>query len=100
MVRALNDANVAVYALDLTPAEVRHSLEGGLNDLAQETGGRYFFNFATYRAPLDEIAQENGGYYLLSYRAEHPAGEDGFQSVRVRLADPSLRVRARDGYAF
>ncbi len=100
MVRALNDANVAVYTLDLTPTEVRHSLEGSLNDLADETGGRYYYNFATYRAPLDEIAQENGGYYLLSYRAEHPAGEDGFQEVRVRVADPSLQVRTREGYGF
>lgn len=100
MMRALNDANVAVYTLDLTPADVRHSLEGGLNELAEETGGRYYFNFATYRAPLDEIAQENGGYYLLSYRSEHPAGEDGFQEVEVAVADPSLRVRTREGYAF
>lgn len=100
MVRALNDANVAVYPLDLTPADVRHSLEGGLNDLAHETGGRYYFNSATYRAPLDEIAQENGGYYLLSYRSEHPADEDGFQDVKVRLTDPSLRIRTRQGYAF
>lgn len=100
MMRALNDANVAVYTLDLTPTDVRHSLEGGLNELAEETGGRYYFNFATYRAPLDEIAQENGGYYLLSYRSEHPAGEDGFQDVEVAVADPSLRVRTREGYAF
>jgi VWFA-related protein len=100
MVRALNDANVAVYTLDLTPRDVRHSLEGSLNDLAEETGGRYFYNFATYRAPLDQIAQENGGYYLLSYRSEHPAGKDGFQKVRVRVADPGLQVRTRDGYGY
>lgn len=100
MVEALNDNNVAVYTLDLTPADVRHSLEGSLSSLAEETGGRYYYNFASYGAPLAEIAQENSGYYLLAYRAEHPAGESGFQDVRVKVKDPSLKVRTRDGYAF
>ncbi len=100
MVRALNDNNVAVYTLDLTPVDVRHTLEGSLGSLANETGGRYFFNAVSYGAPLAEIAQENSGYYLLSYRAEHPAGESGFQDVTVRVKDPTLKVRARDGYAF
>ena len=100
MVRALNDNNVAVYPLDLTPADVRHTLEGSLSNLAEETGGRYYFNFATYGGPLAEIAQENSGYYLLSYRAEHPAGKSGFQDVTVRVKDPSLKVRTREGYGF
>lgn len=100
MMRALNDNNVAVYTLDLTPTDVRHTLEGSLSNLAQETGGRYFYNFASYGAPLAQIARENSGYYLLSYRAEHPAGESGFQRVRVRVKDPSLKLRTREGYGL
>jgi len=100
MTRALNDNNVAVYTIDLTPATVRHSLEGSLASLAEETGGRYYFNAVNYGIPLEQIARENSGYYLLSYRAEHPAGESGFQDVTVRVKDPSLKVRTRDGYGF
>lgn len=100
MVRALNDNNVAVYTIDLTPATVRHSLEGSMASLAEETGGRYYFNTVSYAVPLGQIARENSGYYLLSYRAEHPSGESGFQDVTVRVKDPSLKVRTRDGYGF
>ena len=100
MVRALNDNNVAVYTIDLTPATVRHSLEGSMASLAEETGGRYYFNAVSYAVPLEQIARENSGYYLLSYRAEHPADESGFQDVTVRMKDPSLKVRTRDGYGF
>lgn len=100
MVEALNDANVAVYTLDLTPADARHSLEGSLSSLASETGGRYYHLASSYDVPLTQIAQENSGYYLLSYSAEHPAGESGFQRVSVELKDPTLKLRTRDGYSF
>jgi len=100
MVRAINDNNVAVYTLDLTPAGVRHPLEGSLSSLAEETGGHYYSNFVNFATPLAQIAQENSGYYLLSYRAEHPAGKSGFQDVTVRVKDPSLKVRSRDGYGY
>lgn len=100
MVEALNDNNVAVYTLDLTPANARHSLEGSLSRLALQTGGRYYHLAASYDVPLERIARENSGYYLLSYRAEHPADESGFQEVSVELKDPGLKVRAREGYVF
>lgn len=100
MVHALNDNNVAVYTLDLTPVDVRHTLESSLSSLADETGGHYYFNSVSYSTPLAQIAQENSGYYLLSYRAEHPAGKSGFQDVTVKVKDPSLKVRSRDGYGF
>lgn len=100
MLEALNDSNVAVYTLDLTPNDVSHTLEGSLSELADDTGGRYFNRFVSFTSPLGQIAQENSGYYLLSYRSERPAGESGFQDVRIKLRDPSLELRAREGYAY
>ncbi|MEM7483021.1 MAG: VWA domain-containing protein [Acidobacteriota bacterium] len=100
MARALNDNNVAVYALDITPTNVRHALADSMSQLAQETGGRYFERFVRFGAPLKEVSKENGGYYLLSYRTEHPAGDSGFQKVDVELKDPSLRLRVRKGYGW
>lgn len=100
MVHALNDANVAVYAVDLTPSDVRHPLSNALNDLASETGGRFFDRFTSFLTPLRQISEENSGYYLLSYTARHPAGEEGFQQVSVKTVDPDLVVRARKGYEY
>jgi VWFA-related protein len=100
MSRALNDNNVAVYPIDLTPTGTFHTLSDFMNQIAADTGGRYFFNFTNFTTPLEQIAEENSGYYLLSYRAEKPAGEKGFQEVGVKTTNPEFRVRARKGYDY
>jgi VWFA-related protein len=101
MVEALNDNNVAVYPVEMTPANAASPFEAGLNDLASQTGGEYYFRFASFGGPLDQVAAENTGYYLLAYRATGDAAEaggDGFQRVEVRTTNPEFRVRARRGY--
>ena len=99
-VQALNANNVAAYTLDLTPPAVEHTLSDALNKLADDTGGRYFFNVTNFATPLDEVAKENNGYYLLSYSSEQPAGKSGFQEVDVRTTNPEFRVKARRGYEY
>lgn len=100
MERALNDANVAVYPVDVTPQGVTHPFENALSQVASDTGGRYYPYFTSFNTPLDRIAAESSGYYLLAYRATHPRGDSGFQSVEVDTVDPNLRVRARGGYSY
>lgn len=103
--QALNDANVAVYPITLAYDSLRRdpvieALSHSLSRLAADTGGRDFQTFANFAAPLKEVVADNGGYYLLSYSAEHPAGDSGYREVSVRTTNPALRVRARDGYRF
>ena len=98
--RALNDNNVAVYSLDLTPPAVEHTLSDSLNLLSNDTGGRYFFNVTNFSTPLDQVAKENNGYYLLSYESQQPAGKSGFQDVDVKTTNPEFRIKARKGYGY
>jgi VWFA-related protein len=98
--QALNDHNVAVYPVDLVPSETDYAMQSNMHRLADETGGRYFWNFTNFLTPLKQMGQENSGYYLLSYRATHPAGATGFQKVKVRLKNPEFKVKSRSGYAF
>ncbi|MEE8523213.1 MAG: VWA domain-containing protein, partial [Thermoanaerobaculia bacterium] len=100
MVAALNDHNVAVYPIDMMPQGFEHAQSHFLARLANETGGRYYENFVNFIVPLRQISKENAGYYLLSYQAEHPATDSGFQEVKVRARDKSIKVRARKGYRF
>jgi VWFA-related protein len=100
MVRALNDANVAVYTIDLAPLPVDLAIGDALALLATQTGGRYFDNVVAFTTPLEQIAQEASGYYLISYRATHPRGDAGFQRVEVTIGNPELQVKARAGYLF
>lgn len=100
MMQALNDNNVAVYGIDMTPAGVDNQMVNSLTHLALDTGGRSYTNFNNFIVPLEQVTDENSGYYLLSYRSRHPAGESGFQEVEVKAKNPEFRVRARSGYAY
>ncbi|HKH49789.1 MAG TPA: VWA domain-containing protein [Thermoanaerobaculia bacterium] len=100
MSRALNDSNVAVYPIDLNPTGTENMLSDFMNQIANDTGGRYFYNFTNFTTPLEQIASENSGYYLLSYRSEKPVGATGFQEVRVKTNNPEFRIRARKGYDY
>lgn len=105
MVRALNDSNVAVYPVDLIPSSfngslVSQALESSMSDLASDTGGRYYFNFVNFLTPLEQMERDTNGYYLVSYTSRHPAGEQGYQRVKVDVRNPDFNTRARRGYTF
>ena len=100
MERALNDHNVAVYTIDLTPRNVDRFQGLFLNRLALDTGGLYYRHQVSFLPALEQISQENAGYYLVSYQSEHRAAEVGYQRVKVRCRDPSVKLRARKGYRF
>lgn len=96
MIEELNGANAAVYAIDLMPAQVRHSLQGSLTDLATSTGGESFLEVLRFGVPLERIARETNGYYLVSVRTE-PGSGGGYRNVEVATINPEFRVRARGG---
>ncbi len=99
-VQALNDNNVAVYAMELVPTELEYDLSDALNELASGTGGRYFAKFVAFTTPLQQVASENSGYYLVSYRSTHAAGESGYQKVSVKVKNREFKVTAREGYRY
>jgi len=100
MEEALNDANMAVYTIDLVPSNFEHNQSNFMNQLASDTGGLYYDKFVSFITPLQEIASENVGYYVLSYQSEHPAGESGYQQVKVKARERGVKVRARKGYLY
>ncbi len=91
-VQALNNNNVAAYTVEMAPSTIEYQLANGLHQLADETGGRYQFNFTRFLTPLKEIASENSGYY--------PQGESGFQRVEVNARNQEFKVRSREGYNY
>jgi len=100
MMRGLNTANIAVYTVDLLPPGTHHTLSNPMNQLATDTGGRYFWEVVNFATPLEQITRANNGYYLLSYRSEHPAGKSGYQEVQVKATNPEFKVTARKGYNY
>lgn len=100
MLQSLNDNNVAVYPIDLSPSYTDHPQADFLNELASTTGGKYYENFVSFMTPMQQIADEANGYYLLSYPASHPADESGYREVKVETVNPEFKVRARQGYRY
>jgi VWFA-related protein len=100
MIRALNDNNVAVYPMDLTPLGTGHSLMDSLENIAGQTDGQFYRFFTSFVTPLEQISVANSGYYLLSYQATHPADETGYQKVKVSTRNKQLEVQARQGYLY
>ena len=100
MEHALNDHNVAVYPIDLTPPEINHSQARFLVELALDTGGQNFRYLSSFLPALERISEDNAGYYLVSYQSQHPAAEVGYQQVKVRARDRSIKLRARKGYRY
>ncbi|MCP4200666.1 MAG: VWA domain-containing protein [bacterium] len=108
MVHTLNDNNLAVYSISvLTGIDFAGQLlvntrgvQDSMNVLAIDTGGEYLFNHVSFEAPLAAVLEENSGYYLLSYSSETPAGQSGYRKVEVRVKNPDLDVKAREGYRF
>jgi VWFA-related protein len=98
--QALNDANVAVYAVDLHETDAESPLSSALTLMSSQTGGRYFQNIVNFTTPLEQIAGETTGYYLLAYSATHKRGETGYQKVDVAVVNPGFKVKAREGYLY
>jgi VWFA-related protein len=101
MIRALNRANVTVYAVNLSSNTVDPTyVHQRLGEIADATNGEYFRNHTSFATPLKQYEKRSAGYYLLTYTAHHPRGESGFQKVEVKAKNPDFSVHARAGYSY
>ena len=91
-VKALGDAHASVFVLDVTSADY-HSLEVGLEGVAEATGGLYFKTFRLPALATKTLARTISGYYVLTLDAAALAGETG--KVRIELRAKSGTVLAR-----
>ena len=93
--QALGRSRTSVFALDVTEADA-HTLELGLQQVAEDTGGFYQRAYTTPIAAVSRIAHAISGYYVLSF--DKPAGRSGTHKVNVSLVGRKGTVLARNGY--
>jgi VWFA-related protein len=89
--RALLAARTSVFSLDVTDADY-HSLEVGLQQVAEDTGGLYARTHLFPDQALARVEQALAGFYVLSF--ERPAGRPGSGSLEVSLHGPKGTVLA------
>jgi VWFA-related protein len=92
---ALGRAGVSVFTLDVTDADY-HSLERGLRQVAEDTGGTYARTHRFAATAMRQLEAALSGHYVLSFeRPDLPRGE---HRIRVRLHGRRGTVLARAKY--
>ena len=92
---ALQRARAAVFCLDVTEADY-HTLETGLQTVADDTGGFFERTHIFGRAALSRLAAALAGHYVLI--VEKPQLKRGDHTIQVKLRNHDGTVLARTGY--
>lgn len=122
-----NRANVSIYAADMrglvanvpggdaTTASVRGTsafsgastrnqvdrLAGSqdtLTTMAEDTGGRAFFDSNRFDSVFDRVVADTSAYYVLGYSSTNPARDGRFRRIKVRLKRTDVKLEYRSGY--
>jgi VWFA-related protein len=123
---ALNDAQVSVYPVDVrglvntspmadatyagdlsgpgfaASASDRNSLQTSsvqsLQNFAEMTGGRAFFNNNDVYASFKRAADDSSSYYLLGYYVDNKNTKPGWRKLQVQVERKDVEVHARTGF--
>jgi len=113
--RALNQANIAVYPLDVSALEnpgyvnpatgeplpqhvVLDMHVANLENLADVTGGRLCDRSMDAKKCFDEASNDSSDYYLLGIYDPDGPEKPGWRKLSVRTERAGLHIRARNGY--
>jgi VWFA-related protein len=69
-----------------------------LSALADDTGGRPFFDTNDFSGVYERMLADTSAYYVLGYASTNAAQDGRFRRVKVRVDRPGLRVEHRSGY--
>ena len=123
----LNRANVSLYAADMrgltanvpggdattgsrrgtsafTGASVANQVrsqaasQDTLTTIAEDTGGRAFFDANTFGQVFDRVVADTSAYYVLGYSSTNTARDGRFRRIKVRLKRTDLKLEYRSGY--
>jgi VWFA-related protein len=76
----------------------RHASRETLATLANDTGGRAFFDMNDLSEVFRKLKGENSSYYMLGYLSSNRARDGRWRNVRVQVNVPGARIRYREGY--
>jgi VWFA-related protein len=109
-IRALADANIAVYPVDArgligpNMLDMKQSLAprraefNTMNTFAEETGGRALYNTNDIAGSMRKAVDDTRVSYLLGYYPSNDQWDGGFRELKVKVDRPGMDVRARKGY--
>ncbi len=113
--QALEEANIAVYPLDVSelvnPGYVSAGIgalrpqhvmigthRGNLENFADMTGGKFCDRSMDAKKCFQQAASDSSDYYLLGIYDKSGTEKPGWRKLSVRTPRPGLQIRARSGY--
>jgi len=99
------EADAVVYAIGIGDKRYEGVDKGGLNKIAERTGGRAFFpkREDDLKAAFAQIEEELRSQYLLAYSSTNKKHDGRYRKMSVEVVNPGLRkeqlrLRYRPGY--
>jgi VWFA-related protein len=74
------------------------STQDTLATMAEDTGGRAFFDANSFGQVFDKVVADTSAYYVLGFSSTNPARDGRFRRIKVRLKRPDLKLEYRSGY--
>jgi VWFA-related protein len=122
-----NRANVSIYAADVrglqaqvpsgdattasrrgtspfSGASVRNQFDrtaatqDTLAAMAEDTGGRAFFDSNAFGQVFDRVVADTSAYYVLGYSSANAAQDGRFRRIKVKVNRPDVKIEYRSGY--
>jgi VWFA-related protein len=69
-----------------------------LTTMAEDTGGRAFFDSNSFGQVFDRVVADTSAYYVLGFSSTNPARDGRFRRIKVRLRRTDLKLEYRSGY--
>jgi VWFA-related protein len=102
LIRTANDNNTAIYTVDprglqATSSGVFAGMSSLLAALATATGAESIVSNDMSSA-LRRVVSHASAFYLIGYAPSHAEMDGKFREINVRVRQPGVQVRARNGY--
>jgi VWFA-related protein len=69
-----------------------------LTTMAEDTGGRAFFDSNGFGGVFDRVVADTAAYYVLGYASSNAARDGKFRRIKVRLKRTDVKLEYRSGY--
>ncbi len=76
----------------------RFAEHGTMNEMAERTGGRSFYNRNDIAASIRQSIDDGSTYYTLGYYPENKKWDGKFRKIQVKVNRPGTKLRYRLGY--
>src|SRR5262249_27482130 len=79
-------------------AEGHMASRSTMNDLAEKTGGRAFYNTNNLEGAVRRSLEDGSTYYTLGYYPGNKVWDGKFRRITVKVARPGIKLHYRLGY--